>query len=154
RPTSTPSSERKPKRFACATPASTARTTSRSAASARKAFRALRTACGSRRCPRWSSARASSSREADVARSHPPSLLRLAERTLRDECGVLRGERLLVASSGGGDSTALLHVLSLLAPKLGVSIVAHGVDHGLRPEARAELDVAEGLATRLSVPFS
>ena len=88
-----------------------------------------------------------------MARSHPPTLIRLAERALRDECRLERGERLLVATSGGGDSSALLHVLSFLAPKLGVSVVAHGVDHGLRPEAGKELDLVAALAERLGLPF-
>jgi tRNA(Ile)-lysidine synthase len=89
-----------------------------------------------------------------MARSHPPTLLKIAERTLRDECDLARGERILVALSGGGDSSALVHVLSLLAPKIGFSLVAHGVDHGLRQEASAELDLAESLCQKLSVPFS
>jgi tRNA(Ile)-lysidine synthase len=89
-----------------------------------------------------------------MTRSHPPTLLRIAERTLKEECGLSRGERILVAVSGGGDSSALLHVLSTLAPKFGVSIAAHGVDHGIRQEAALELDLAESLCVRLSVPFS
>jgi tRNA(Ile)-lysidine synthase len=48
----------------------------------------------------------------------------------------------------------LLHVLSLLAPKLGLSLVAHGVDHGLRAEATAELELAARLAEAWRVPFS
>lgn len=88
-----------------------------------------------------------------MARSHPPTLLRLTERTLREECRLERGERILVAVSGGGDSSALLHVLSSLAPRLGVSLVAHGVDHGLRRDAAAELDLAERLAATCGVPF-
>jgi len=86
-------------------------------------------------------------------RSHPPALITIVNRTLRDECGVARGDRLLVAVSGGADSSALLHALSRVAPRLGLELRAHGVDHGLRPEASAELDRAEELATRLGVPF-
>ncbi|HVU05549.1 MAG TPA: tRNA lysidine(34) synthetase TilS [Polyangiaceae bacterium] len=89
-----------------------------------------------------------------MARSHPPTLLTLAERTLREECRLARNEHVLVAVSGGGDSTALLHVLARLAPKLGFRVSAHGVDHGLRPEAAAELALAERLAGVLSVPFA
>jgi len=48
---------------------------------------------------------------------------------------------------------ALLHVLARLVPTLGHQLVAHGVDHGLRDEARRELDLAEALAARLDVPF-
>lgn len=88
-----------------------------------------------------------------MARSHPPTLLTLAGRTLQEECGVRRGERILVAVSGGPDSVALLHVLARLAPKHGFSLAAHGVDHGLRPEASAELDLAQALAASLGVPF-
>ena len=53
-----------------------------------------------------------------------------------------------------GDSTALLHVLSRLAQRFQIELFAHGVDHGLRPEASAELDLAERLARDLGVPFS
>jgi tRNA(Ile)-lysidine synthase len=88
-----------------------------------------------------------------MARSHPPTLLTLAGRTLTEQCGVTRGERILVGVSGGPDSLALLHVLARLAPKHGFSLAAHGVNHGLRPEASAELDLAEELAQALGVPF-
>jgi tRNA(Ile)-lysidine synthase len=89
-----------------------------------------------------------------MARSHPPTLLTLAGRTLEEECGVARGECILVAVSGGPDSMALLHVLARLAPKHGFSVTAHGVNHGLRPEASAELELAQKLARSLDVPFA
>lgn len=88
-----------------------------------------------------------------MARSHPPSLLSLARRTLLEECGPLQGRVVVAAVSGGGDSQALLSVLARLAPKLGFALRAHGVDHGLRPEAARELDLAEALANELGVPF-
>src|SRR5260221_314250 len=44
---------------------------------------------------------------------------------------------------------ALLHVLSRCR-----GVLAHGVDHGLRPEASRELDVAEDFARGLGVPFA
>src|SRR5215831_5345436 len=86
-------------------------------------------------------------------RSHPPTLMRLVERTLRDECKLSRGEKILVGVSGGGDSTALLHVLALLSRKMGFALAAHGIDHGLRPEASGELDVAAARAAALGVSF-
>lgn len=88
-----------------------------------------------------------------MARSHPPSLATLASRTLREECALPRGARVLVAVSGGPDSMALLDVLARLGPKLGFELAAHGVDHGLRAEARAELDLAERHARALGIPF-
>jgi tRNA(Ile)-lysidine synthase len=87
--------------------------------------------------------------------SHPPSLVTLARRVLV-EANVLPKSgrvRILVAVSGGRDSMTLLHVLALLRRKLPLELLAHGVDHGLRPEAAAELDLARDLAASLDVPF-
>jgi tRNA(Ile)-lysidine synthase len=89
-----------------------------------------------------------------MPRSHPPTLLTLASRTLREECALEQGARVLAAVSGGPDSLAMLDVLARLAPKLGFSVAAHGVDHGLRPEAESELDLAETHAERLGVTFA
>lgn len=88
-----------------------------------------------------------------VRRSHPPALAKLVERTLRTECRLPEGTRILLGVSGGGDSQALLWVLAHLRSRLPFELLAHGVDHGLRPEAGAELDLAEALARSLGVPF-
>lgn len=88
------------------------------------------------------------------APSHPPTLLTIAKRTLERECGPLRGERILVAVSGGRDSMALLHVMARLREKLGFELVAAGVDHGLREHAASELAIAADLAARIDVEFS
>src|SRR5439155_1077618 len=64
------------------------------------------------------------------------------------------GEHLLVAVSGGPDSTALLAALAQLAPGRGLGLTAAHVDHGLRgAEGAAEADAVAALATRLGVPF-
>lgn len=89
-----------------------------------------------------------------MSRSHPPTLLTLAERTLRNESLLGDARIVLVAVSGGPDSMALLHVLARLRRKLGFGLVAHGVDHGLREEARSELELARGLAGSLDIPFA
>jgi tRNA(Ile)-lysidine synthase len=86
-------------------------------------------------------------------RSHPPSLLRLVERAIRDEALFGRGDVVLCACSGGPDSTALLHVLALLRRRIGHVLVAHGIDHGLRPEAPAELALAKQVAEASGVPL-
>jgi tRNA(Ile)-lysidine synthase len=88
-----------------------------------------------------------------MARSHPPTLLTLARRALKTECALLPGSRLLVAVSGGPDSIALLHVLASLRHEFGYELAAHGVDHGLRAEAAAELALAERVSAELRVPF-
>lgn len=46
-----------------------------------------------------------------------------------------RGLRLLLALSGGADSTALAVILRILAPRLRLELRALTVNHGLRPEA-------------------
>ena len=89
-----------------------------------------------------------------MAASHPPTLLSVAARTVREEQLFARGERVLVAVSGGPDSIALLHVLALLRERIGHTLVAQGVDHGLRAEASQELDLAADLARTLDVPFA
>lgn len=81
-----------------------------------------------------------------------PSLTTLARRAL-DEAKIADAT-VLVATSGGPDSMALLSVLATLAKTRKLRIVAHGVDHGLRPEASAELDLAASLAASLGVPFA
>ncbi|MBK8253584.1 MAG: tRNA lysidine(34) synthetase TilS [Polyangiaceae bacterium] len=87
-------------------------------------------------------------------RTHPPSLIRLCERLLREEELIGAGETVLCACSGGPDSTALVHVLGKLAPKFRFRVAAHGVDHGLRPEALGELEHAARVCKSLGVPFS
>ena len=89
-----------------------------------------------------------------MSRSHPPSLRTLVERAARDDVLFARGEIVLCACSGGPDSTALLHVLAMLRKRLGHEVVAHGVDHGLRPEAAGELALAQQVAEAVGVPFS
>jgi tRNA(Ile)-lysidine synthase len=88
-----------------------------------------------------------------TGRSHPPTLLRLAERVVCDEGLFGRGDVVLCACSGGPDSTALLHVLAKLRPRLHHAVVAHGVDHGLREGAASELALVGGVAEGLGVPF-
>lgn len=86
--------------------------------------------------------------------SRPPSLSTIVRRALEGECSLTKGSSIIVAVSGGPDSMALLSTLGRLGPRMGLTVLAHGVDHGLRPEAAAELDLAERFATSLEVPWS
>ena len=62
--------------------------------------------------------------------------------------------RVVVATSGGPDSQALLHLIAQLRDKNRISaILAAGIDHGLRLEARDELTLAEDLAADLGISF-
>ncbi|HEY6880088.1 MAG TPA: tRNA lysidine(34) synthetase TilS [Polyangiales bacterium] len=60
---------------------------------------------------------------------------------------------MLVACSGGPDSQAMLHVLHALREVHGCALSVAGVDHGLRPEAAAELAIAGELARSLGLAF-
>jgi tRNA(Ile)-lysidine synthase len=85
--------------------------------------------------------------------SHPATLLKVVTRTLREECDLPKGASVVLGVSGGVDSMALLHVLARLRDDFGFALTACGVDHGLRAEASAELDVAGQFARSLAVPF-
>lgn len=86
-------------------------------------------------------------------RSRGAPSLATSARTVLDEVPVPVGARVLVACSGGPDSQVLLDVLAHVGREGRLSLVACGVDHGLRPAAAAELDLAEALAAARQVPF-
>ncbi len=60
--------------------------------------------------------------------------------------------RVLVALSGGADSTALLFALYRLAPQLGFRIAAAHLNHRIRPRAAADAASVAGLCFRLGIP--
>ncbi len=64
------------------------------------------------------------------------------------------GSRVLVATSGGPDSQALLHALATLGDRLEIELHAFGVDHGLRPDTAYELERVAELCARLGVSSS
>ena len=85
----------------------------------------------------------------------PPALARLClgvERFCRQELGLQAGARLLLALSGGADSTALAILLWLLAPRMGLSLSALSVDHALRPESPEEARHVLALCQWLGIP--
>lgn len=64
-----------------------------------------------------------------------------------------KGDRLLVAVSGGPDSLCLLHVLRALAPRYDLSLIVAHLDHRIRPEAGQEAEAVRSLAAAWSLPF-
>lgn len=64
------------------------------------------------------------------------------------------GERVLVAVSGGADSTALLHLLVRLVPEWSLSLAAAHLDHGIRPEGRRDAAWLTALCATLDVPLT
>jgi tRNA(Ile)-lysidine synthase len=73
-------------------------------------------------------------------------------RTIDEHRMVAPGERVLLAVSGGPDSTALLHAMAKLAPRLGVALEAASIDHGLRAEAADEARLVAERCRALGVP--
>jgi len=64
------------------------------------------------------------------------------------------GDSVLVAASGGPDSSALLHALFRISQKNGMPIAAAHLHHGLRPlEADRDAEAVGRQAAQLGVPF-
>ena len=74
-------------------------------------------------------------------------------RTVRERALVSPGDHVLVACSGGPDSTALLHVLHRLRGELGITFCVASIDHGLRSESASEVEQVGAFAGELGVPF-
>jgi tRNA(Ile)-lysidine synthase len=62
------------------------------------------------------------------------------------------GDHVLVGVSGGPDSVALLHALTLLRTEHALRLTVCHVHHGLRPEADRDAVFVEALAARLGCP--
>jgi tRNA(Ile)-lysidine synthase len=71
--------------------------------------------------------------------------------TIRRHAMLAGGETVLVAFSGGADSTALLYLLSCLTPAWGLRLHGLHVDHGLREGSGREAEAAQSLGQRLGV---
>ena len=85
-----------------------------------------------------------------------PAVARLRREVARalDRDGVLGpGERVVVACSGGPDSTALVDALARLAPPRRLQLVVAHVDHRLRPGSASEADRVARLAADRDLEF-
>ncbi len=74
-------------------------------------------------------------------------------RTVRERQLLSPGDHVLVACSGGPDSTALVHVLHRLRRDLGVTLCVASIDHGLRAESASEVERVAAFAGSLGLPF-
>lgn len=74
--------------------------------------------------------------------------------TLRRDCGIRPGARLVVGVSGGPDSVALLALLAELRPLIPLTLWGLYINHGWRPAAaRREAAFVRRLGRRLGVPI-
>ena len=82
----------------------------------------------------------------------PTELPTRLDRFFAERAPLAPGDRLLVAFSGGPDSTALLAALARWAPARGVTIAAAHLDHGLDPGSAERARSAAAIAAAIGVP--
>jgi tRNA(Ile)-lysidine synthase len=80
-------------------------------------------------------------------------LLQKVKRYIHTHHLLQKGDRVLVAVSGGPDSLCLLHILWRLAPQLHLELVAAHLDHGFRSEAGQEAEAVRSMAAAWSIPY-
>lgn len=81
--------------------------------------------------------------------------LRQVQRTLQYHSLLDPNSRVLIACSGGVDSLALVHALLALREHMKKSwtLAIATVDHEIRPEGAAELELVRSMADDLGIPF-
>ncbi|MFQ5508607.1 MAG: tRNA lysidine(34) synthetase TilS [Leptospirillia bacterium] len=83
------------------------------------------------------------------------TLITRLRRAITERALAAPGDTVLVAVSGGVDSTVLLHALTRLAPELGLTLHAAHLNHALRgAESDADQDFVIKTCARLGVPCS
>jgi tRNA(Ile)-lysidine synthase len=87
------------------------------------------------------------------SRNSPPSDRLLAGLTACLTQWVSVGESLLIAYSGGLDSTVLLHAIKQVAPGLQIRISAMHVNHGISPHAKAWADHCTHTCAEWEIPL-
>jgi tRNA(Ile)-lysidine synthase len=81
------------------------------------------------------------------------TLIEMVEKTIARRYMLDKGDRVLVALSGGPDSVCLLQVLEELRPKFGLDLCVAHFNHKLRPEAGEDVKFAEKAAARKGLVF-
>src|SRR5881392_4507122 len=85
----------------------------------------------------------------------PPAVARVLERvtaTAREHEMFSPGDKVLVAVSGGPDSTCLLHSLYMLRRLFKIELEVFHFDHKLRPESAKDAQYVKRQAAKLNVP--
>jgi tRNA(Ile)-lysidine synthase len=82
-------------------------------------------------------------------------LLKSVQATIGKYAMLKRGDRVVVALSGGPDSVALVHALALLKTSCGIKLHAAHLEHGIRgDESLEDMRFVEGLCGDLSLPVT
>lgn len=75
------------------------------------------------------------------------------EAICRRHLEIVKGSHLLIALSGGVDSTALTLILKILEPRLEIRLSALHLNHCLRPSAARDAEFARNLCQDLVIPL-
>ena len=75
------------------------------------------------------------------------------KKTIRQDDLLKKGDRVVVAVSGGPDSMALLHILFQLRYELGIDLCVAHLNHQLRNSAGKDEQFVRGVCAKLRVPF-
>jgi len=76
------------------------------------------------------------------------------EKNIKGQRLTLPGDRILIGFSGGPDSTALLHILYKLSPKLKFSLIACYINHKIRPRAaKKEIEFGRDFCKKMKIEF-
>ena len=85
--------------------------------------------------------------------SRTPGLVSMVRRTILRRSLAVPGDLILVACSGGADSTALLHVLRDLGAEFSFRLAVAHFDHGLRASSGRDARFVHELAASFGLPF-
>jgi len=80
-------------------------------------------------------------------------VIKVVEKTIEDHDLIKPGDKILVAFSGGPDSTALLSILNILQNKLRIEIGAAHIDHQIRKKSLRDLDFCKIFCKRSNIKF-
>lgn len=75
----------------------------------------------------------------------PPLLATRFARHLEEFGSIQSGDKVVVALSGGADSTVLLHLLRFFPERMGLTLIAAHFDHRMRPDSGNDLQWVLGL---------
>ena len=91
----------------------------------------------------------------DSIKANSSAFLGRAEEYITEQKLTEKGDGVLCALSGGGDSVALLYTLVILAKRLDITVYAAHFHHGIRgEEADRDAEFSRELCRKLSVPFT
>ena len=82
-------------------------------------------------------------------------IVKIVEKNILELGLISEGDKIMVAFSGGPDSTALLYSLVRLSGKFDFTLAACYLNHKIRPRAaKKEIEFGRGFCAKLKVPFS